>query len=156
MTTFQKYSFFIWILSLVVFFLILSLVALSQREINDYEGAGLATVFVIGIFSFFSMFIGKSFFQIPLVLISSLNRKISKKLIIISSIIVTIFLFFYWFQVRPAQIKTSCQKESDDYITREFDREDTDKDGLISQESIDWLNSHAKRKYERCLHRNGL
>ena len=85
-----------------------------------------------------------------------LISKINKKTIIIVSLIIFLFTFFFWFQVRPSQIKADCQRESDDYIQREFDREDKDKDGLISEKSIDWLNNHAKRKYERCLHRNGL
>lgn len=82
--------------------------------------------------------------------------KIDKKIIIVGTLIVFLLTLFYWFQIRPSQIKASCQIEADDYFHRGFDREDTDKDGLIRQDSIDWLDKRSKSKYQSCLHRNGL
>ncbi len=78
------------------------------------------------------------------------------KKIIIASITLIIFLLIYWFQLRPSQIKASCQTEADDYFERSFNRKDTDKDGLIRQVDIDWFTKRAKDKYNFCLHRNGL
>lgn len=79
----------------------------------------------------------------------------NKKIITIF-IIIFLLTLFYWFQIRPSEIKTSCQNKSDEYIHRAVDREDKNKDGLISQDSVDWLSNYAKKRYERCLHRNGL
>lgn len=89
-------------------------------------------------------------------LFQNLLTKISKKMVITFSIVLTIFLLIYWFQIRPSQIKADCQKESDDYYHKVFNLWDTDKDGLIQPDSIDWISKNAKRKYESCLHRNGL
>lgn len=91
-----------------------------------------------------------------------LISKINKKIIIVGTLIVFLLTLFYWFQLRPSQIKAGCQKESDDYFQKAFDREDASdyglrkNDGLIAQDSIDWIDKRAKSKYQSCLHRNGL
>ena len=85
-----------------------------------------------------------------------LISKINKKIIIVSTLIVFLLTLFYWFQLRPSQVKIDCQKKSDDYRQKAFDREDTDKDGLFPQDSIDLIDKYSKSKYQSCLHRNGL
>lgn len=75
----------------------------------------------------------------------------------IAVFIALLFLgWFYWFQIRPSQIKASCQIEADDYFQKAFDRKDTDKDGLIFRDDIDWLTKRSQSKYQTCLHQNGL
>lgn len=126
---------------------------------NDFWFIVLVIVFVIGVMSFLAIFIKISLFlfQKPLRFIYTLfQSKINKKIIIVFISLSILLFTFYWFQIRPAQIKASCQKESDEYYKREFDRKDIDENGLIPIDSIDWLNKNAKVKYERCLHRYGL
>jgi len=109
--------------------------------------------------SFLAIFIKISLFlfQKPLRFICTVfQRKINKKIIIVFISLSILLFTFYWFQIRPAQIKANCQIESDEYYKREFDRKDIDKDGLILTDSIDRLNKYAKVRYEKCLHRNGL
>lgn len=85
-----------------------------------------------------------------------LISKINKKTIIIVSLIIFLFTFFFWFQVRPSQIKVSCQQKSDEYHNLEIYRDYPNKGNLSPPNYIDWINKIAKSSYENCLHRNGL
>ncbi|KKQ24349.1 MAG: hypothetical protein US40_C0005G0023 [Candidatus Roizmanbacteria bacterium GW2011_GWC2_37_13] len=153
--TFLK-SFYVWILCMLIFF---SILLFSNGSISDFWSVVLVIVFVIGVMSFLAIFIKISLFlfQKPLRFICTVfQRKINKKIIIVFISLSILLFTFYWFQIRPAQIKANCQIESDEYYKREFDRKDIDKDGLILTDSIDRLNKYAKVRYEKCLHRNGL
>lgn len=61
-----------------------------------------------------------------------------KKLLIVSVITVGLFLF-YWFQLRPTQIRSECDQIAW-YRTKEIDGD---------TEYYDW-------KYTQCLHSKGL
>lgn len=157
----------LWIFTLIIF----SLIVYFYSKVETYPDfiilillvdilVGIASFCCIFIFYFIKIFKSKTDKE---TFSSSTRLDIHKKIATIIMkhriviIITTIFLFvFMWFQIRPAIIKNACQKESDEYIGRGFNLEDKDNDGLIPQKSIDWLNNHAKIKYERCLHRNGL
>lgn len=149
MKTFLK-PLYIWLASIFVFF---SLLFFSSNPVNEFESAILAIVFFVGVISFLAIFIKKAHFHKPFVFI---QRKTNKRIFIALITLSILLLTFYWFQIRPSQIKISCQQKADKYFHKEFDRQDTDKDGLLDQDSVDSIDKVSKRIYERCLHRNGL
>ncbi|OGD90299.1 hypothetical protein A2W45_04095 [Candidatus Curtissbacteria bacterium RIFCSPHIGHO2_12_41_11] len=73
---------------------------------------------------------------------------------IIVVIIVLVIAWFYWFQLRPASIRSSCMKIS---------RENTALLGTTdSFEQLEWSkkievqNETMEKAYQRCLHDKGL
>ena len=150
MTTFKK--FFLWLFCILIFF---SILLSSNGAISGFWDIVLLIVFVIGVISFLAIFI--SLFQKLLLFISVLfQRKINKKIIIVFISLSIILFTFYWFQLRPSQIKASCQKEADEYHKRARDLNDEDKNGLVSFSVGKHINQITKDRYSFCLHRNGL
>ncbi len=137
MTTFQKLLFCVWLMSIVAFFLILVVLA-GPEPINDFWSNGLLIIFVIGVLSFLSIFLA-TFIQRLLSSVILFTQKISKKMVITFSIVLTIFLLIYWFQLRPARIKSACSLE-----TKE------------KSSGKNWTMKQFDFAYTHCLHRNGL
>lgn len=155
MTTFRK-PLNVWLLSVIVFCLILFVTGILGEPINDFWFIVLLTVFIVGIVSFLLIFIRRVRFQKPLQFITTiLNRKPDKKILTILSILTILVLIFYWFQIRPSHIKASCQKEADEWRKSTFDR-NAGKDGLVSFSVGRDIDQGTKEKYSFCLHRNGL
>ncbi|VVA43961.1 conserved membrane hypothetical protein [Candidatus Roizmanbacteria bacterium] len=167
MTNFKKFFcqdikpnrnyFFLWLFCVLIFFFISIL--LSNGVIrSDFWGIVLLIVFVIGVISFLAIFI--YFFQKLLLFVSSLlqsfQRKVNKRIIIVF-ISLSILLFpFYWFQIRPSQIKASCQKEADEFEEKIRELNSGKKDGRIPWKTFKDMQQGMKNKYSFCLHRNGL
>ncbi len=165
MTNFKKFFYqeikpnhvalYLWLFCILIFF---SILLSSNRAISDFWGIVLLMVFVIGVISFLAIFI--SFFSKALLFVSSLlqgfQRKVNKRIIIVFISLSILSFLFYWFQIRPSQIKVACQMESDEYHNLEIYRDYPNKGNLSPPNYIDWINKIAKSSYERCLHRNGL
>lgn len=66
----------------------------------------------------------------------------SKKYLFIVLIIILGFLF-YWFQIRPSQIKAECAQTTSEAINTTRDSD------------VDWFK-WQKPFYEHCLHKKGL
>jgi len=60
-------------------------------------------------------------------------------LVIICLIIIVLGLLFYWFQIRPAQIRKECASKSE-VVTGEFS----------------WQVEILKKRYDDCLLKKGL
>lgn len=147
-------SFYLWLFCILIFF---SILRLSNEPISDFWLIVLLTVFVIGVISFLAIFIKISLLQKPLLLIRALlQRKMNKGIIIIGALIVFLFTLFYWFQIRPSQIKIECQKKADAHYNESLGLNDPDPPIRALKTSIDWANKSAKDLYQSCLHRNGL
>lgn len=147
--------FYLWLFCILIFF---SIVLSSNGAISDFWGIVLLIVFVIGVISFLAIFI--YFFQKLLLFVSSLlqsfQRKVNKRIIIVF-ISLSILLFpFYWFQIRPSQIKASCQKEADEFEEKIRELNSGKKDGRIPWKTFKDMQQGMKNKYSFCLHRNGL
>lgn len=85
-----------------------------------------------------------------------LLSKMNKKIIIVGTLIIFLLTLFYWFQIRPSQIKASCQIEADEWYQKARDFNDEDKDGSIPFSTFEDIQQGMKNKYSFCLHRNGL
>ena len=64
---------------------------------------------------------------------------------------IILFVFFYWFQIRPATIRKFCNKESYRLAAIEWKRENPSRvnENLVIQKDID-------NYYEGCLRGKGL
>ena len=74
---------------------------------------------------------------------------------------------FYWYDIRPRQIRVSCQTEADEEYQQLFDLNfQRQADGRIVSKKNTWsefsledgraLRDTAQEKYELCLRRHGL
>jgi len=63
----------------------------------------------------------------------------------LSIILLLILAWFYWFQLRPAQIRSKCSKSREEVVKSSYGKKPVN---IWSQE--------ADFAYEYCLNRNGL
>jgi hypothetical protein len=63
---------------------------------------------------------------------------------------------FYWFQWRPSEIRKKCLKISKEVYGQAVDVADEDGDGKIKVSEIERYQKWADRKYDNCLHEEGL
>jgi len=59
--------------------------------------------------------------------------------------IIVLSIFFYWFQIRPAQIRSKCSKTTGEGVESEYK-----KTGIYISTSL------AESRYNFCLHSSGL
>ena len=63
---------------------------------------------------------------------------------------------FYWFQWRPSEIRKKCLQISREAYLKNATDADEDGDGEIKVSEIERYQKWADRKYDNCLHEEGL
>ncbi len=71
-------------------------------------------------------------------------------------IVIFIAGMFYWFQWRPSEIRKKCLQISREVYLKSTTDADEDGDGQIKVSEIERYQKWSDRKYDNCLHEEGL